>query len=81
VDLGAEEHVKELKTHNFSFECEETIQQARILRKEHGNDNLDAQNISLPGGITIRAVASRNNLIISAGWKTARGVCKAVERE
>jgi len=65
----------------FNFECEETTQRARILRKEDGDDILDAQHISLPGGITTGVVVSGNNLIISAGWSTARGVCKVVERE
>ena len=65
----------------FNFECEETIQRARILSEEDGDDVLLAQHISLPGGITTGVIVSGNSLVISAGWSTARGVCKVVERE
>lgn len=65
----------------FNFECEETIQRARILSEEDGDDVLLAQHISLPGGITTGVIVSGNSLVISAGWSTARGICKVVERE
>lgn len=79
--IADKEHARDEGTGRFNFECEETSQRARILRKEDGDDILDAQHISLPGGITTGVVVSGNNLVISAGWSTARGVCKVVERE
>jgi len=79
--IADKEDARDEGTGRFNFECEETSQRARILRKEDGDDILDAQHISLPGGITTGVVVSGNNLVISAGWSTARGVCKVVERE
>ena len=80
VNSRAEENTDDDGT-RFNFECEETIQRARILSEEDGDDVLLAQHISLPGGITTGVIVSGNRLVISAGWSTSRGVCKVVERE
>ena len=78
VNSSAQENIDGAR---FNFECEETIQRARILSEEDGDDVLLAQHISLPGGITTGVIVSGNRLVISAGWSTSRGVCKVVERE
>lgn len=79
VNSGAQENTDDGT--RFSFECEETIQRARLLSEEDGDDVFLAQHISLPGGITTGVIVSGNRLVISAGWSSARGVCKVVERE
>ena len=78
VNSSAQENIDGAR---FNFECEETIQRARILSEEDGDDVLLAQHISLPGGITTGVIVSGNRLVISAGWSTTRGVCKVVARE
>ena len=69
VNSSAQENIDGAR---FNFECEETIQRARILSEEDGDDVLLAQHISLPGGITTGVIVSGNRLVISAGWSTSR---------